>query len=143
MQLGGINATLIWYWSRRLNTDVVHWALKLSKISKAGCSLPSFKSLLFSLTYGKINKAAKDYLRGQFREWYALQVCSQIKGETDTKPVDLRLSIIKPLSAKWIVSMYEYIKSNPALVSNGFKEAGIVHLMNTIYIYIYIYIIIQ
>ena len=72
-----------------------------------------------------INKAAKDFLRGKFREWYALQVCSQIKGETETKPVDLRLSIIKPLCAKWIVSLYEYIKSNPALVSNGFKEAGI------------------
>ena len=71
-----------------------------------------------------INKAAKDFLRGQFREWYALQVCSQIKGETGTKPVDLRLSIIKPLCAKWIVSMYEHIKSNLALVSNGFKEAG-------------------
>ena len=72
-----------------------------------------------------INKTAKDFLQGQFREWYALQVCSQIKGETETKPVDLRLSIIKPLCAKWIVSIYEHIKSNPALVSNGFKEAGI------------------
>ena len=72
-----------------------------------------------------INKAAKDFLRSKFREWYAQQVCSQIKGETETKPVDLRLSVIKPLGAKWIVSLYEYIKSNPTLVRNGFKEAGI------------------
>ena len=56
------------------------------------------------------------------REWNALQVCWEIKGETETKPVDLRLSIIKPLCAKWIVSLYEYIKRNPALVSNGFKH---------------------
>ena len=40
-----------------------------------------------------INKAAKDFLRGKFREWYALQVCSQIKGETETEPVDLRLAL--------------------------------------------------
>ena len=72
-----------------------------------------------------INRAAKDFLHGKFREWYALQVCSQIKGETETEPVDLRLSLIKPLCAKWIVSLYEYIKNNPALVSNGFKQAEI------------------
>ena len=28
-----------------------------------------------------INKAAKYFLHGKFREWYALQVCSQIKEE--------------------------------------------------------------
>ena len=79
-----------------------------------------------------INKAAKDFLRGKFREWYALQVCSQINGETETKPVDLRLSIIKPLCAKWIVSLYEHIRSNPALVINGFKEAGILDCISSI-----------
>ena len=68
---------------------------------------------------------AKYFLRGKFREWYALQVCSQIKGEIETEPVDLRLGLIKPLCAKWIVSLYEYIKNNPALVGNGFKQAGI------------------
>ena len=30
---------------------------------------------------------------------------------------------MKPLSAGWIVSLYDYIKSK---VKNGFKEAGIV-----------------
>ena len=37
-----------------------------------------------------INKTEKDFLYSKFREWYALKVCSQIKGETETKPVDLR-----------------------------------------------------
>jgi len=28
-----------------------------------------------------VNKAAKDFLLGQFREWYAKQVCCQIDGQ--------------------------------------------------------------
>jgi len=68
-----------------------------------------------------VNKEAKDFLCGQFREWYAKQVCSQLDGNNI---VDLRLSILKPLGAAWIDSMRKYITNNPTLVINGFKEAG-------------------
>ena len=64
----------------------------------------------------------KIFLRGQFREWYAKQVCSQLDRQN---AVDLRLSVLKPLGAAWINSMHAYITNNPSLVINGFKEAGI------------------
>ena len=48
-----------------------------------------------------VNKAAKDFLRDQFREWYAKQVCMQLQ-EGEIKTVDLRLSLLKPLGAGWI-----------------------------------------
>ena len=45
--------------------------------------------------------------------------------EHKNKPVDLWLSILKPLSAKWIESLHKYILDNPSIVINGFKTAGI------------------
>ena len=78
-----------------------------------------------------VNKAAKDFLRGQFREWYAKQVCMQLK-ESENKAVDLRLSILKPLGAEWINLMHKYIQNNPTIVKNGFKAAGILECLSQV-----------
>ena len=72
-----------------------------------------------------VNKAAKDYLRSQFRQWYAKELCSQLDGHAENKTVDLRLSVLKPLGAAWIVSLHKYITDSPSIVKNGFKAAGI------------------
>lgn len=72
-----------------------------------------------------VNKAAKEFLRAQFQEWYALQIKHQLQSNTE-EPLHLRLSVVKPLGAKWMVDLYCYIKSKPEIVCNGFKAAGIV-----------------
>jgi hypothetical protein len=72
-----------------------------------------------------INKVAKDYLRKQFQQWYSEQVCKQLKGEIQKSKIDLSLSVMKPLGAKWLLSLYEYLKVNPSLFINGYNEAGI------------------
>ena len=72
-----------------------------------------------------VNKAAKEFLRRSFQTWYALQVCSQLEGKTLKAPVDLRLSVMKPLGAKWLVDLFDYLKGKPDIIKNGFKEAGI------------------
>ena len=72
-----------------------------------------------------VNRSAKEFLRNEFQEWYAQQVCAQLQGKVDKKPVDLRLSIVKPLGAKWMVNFYNYIQTKPDVVKNGFREAGI------------------
>ena len=72
-----------------------------------------------------INKAAKEFLRTEFKEWYAQELCSQLNEGKATEAIDLKLSVIKPLGAKWMVALHDHIKSNPDLVKNGFKEAGI------------------
>jgi hypothetical protein len=72
-----------------------------------------------------INKAAKEYLRNQFQQWYSEQVCKQLKEESQTSKVDLSLSVMKPLGAKWLISLYEYLRDNPSLSINGYKEAGL------------------
>ena len=72
-----------------------------------------------------VNKAAKEFLRRQFHEWYAKQICSHLQGKTTDPPTDLRLSIVKPLGAKWMVDLFNYIKQKPEIVCNGFREAGL------------------
>ena len=49
-----------------------------------------------------INKPVKEFLRRKFQEWYASQIASQL--EADTQQVDMYLSIMKPLCAKWLYS---------------------------------------
>ena len=74
-----------------------------------------------------VNKAAKEFLRGQFQEWYSEQICQQLqKGcESAPHPVDLRMSIVKPLGGKWMISLYDYMKSKPDIIKNGFHHAGL------------------
>ena len=69
------------------------------------------------------NRSAKSFLQNQFQTWYAKEVCSQLQGHTESKHVDLKLSAVQ--LAKWIKSCYDYIKSNPDIIQNGFREAGI------------------
>ncbi len=68
-----------------------------------------------------MNKAAKEFLRRQFHDWYAKQICEHLNDDTPVRPVDLRLSV----RAKWMISLYDYLK---ALV-NAFKGAGIVYYL--------------
>lgn len=55
-----------------------------------------------------INIPAKDFWRNQFQEWYAVQVCQKLKGDKAVQPVDLKLSVMKPLSAKWMIKLYDH-----------------------------------
>ena len=72
-----------------------------------------------------INKAFKDHMKASFQTWYAQQVCLQLQQKQLHKTVDLRLSVVKPLSANWIMAAFAHVQSNAELVKNGFHEAGI------------------
>ena len=39
--------------------------------------------------------------------------------------VDLRMTTMKELGARWLVSACDHIRSHPDIVTNGFKKAGI------------------
>ena len=52
-----------------------------------------------------VNKAVKNFLRQQFHMWYAEQVCEQLPKNRDDETVDLKLSIVKPLGASWIIKV--------------------------------------
>ena len=59
------------------------------------------------------NKAAKELLHGKFQEWYAMQIFNRHQGKVDKKPVDHRLSKVKPLGTRWMVNLHDYLKARP------------------------------
>lgn len=44
-----------------------------------------------------VNKAAKNYLRNSFQEWYASQIKSRFDSSEEIQPINLSMSIVKPL----------------------------------------------
>lgn len=71
-----------------------------------------------------VNKPAKDYMRSKFQEWYSNQIKQQLEMEAHEE-VDTILSVMKPIVSQWTIDMYNYFKSNPSIIVNGFNEAGI------------------
>ena len=84
-------------------------------------------------TYGFISKkVVEDSMKNLFQHWYSEQVMKEIKSEMLLKlmilfppKIDLSLTAMKPLSAKWLVQTHKYLCRNPDFIKNGFKEAGI------------------
>ena len=74
-----------------------------------------------------VNKPLKDNLRSKFQSWYSEKVSKQM--DSAKKPediqVDMKLSVMKPISARWIVSVYDYLRSESGIVCGVFVEAGI------------------
>jgi hypothetical protein len=79
-----------------------------------------------------VNKSIKDFLKNKFQSWYADGIVYQLKdidGDciSTMQPVDLRMSVSKPLGAKWLIEAFKYIKSHPSIITNGYNKAGITH----------------
>ena len=71
-----------------------------------------------------VNKSDEAFLRQQFQEWYAQEICRQMNGE-EIGPVDLKLSVMKPLGVQWMIKLFDYLKLNLDIIQNGFKGVGI------------------
>ena len=72
-----------------------------------------------------VNRAAKQFLRNKFENWYADQIIAQKDVGKEIQPVDMRMSIVKPVSAKWMIDLYDYVLAHPLIIKNGFKNVGI------------------
>ena len=80
-----------------------------------------------------VNKSCKDFIKSKFVDWYSVKLLiSLYEDETseDAATNDFRLSVTKPLGAQWLMSFYDYIRSKPTVVSNGFRAAGISDHLN-------------
>ena len=51
--------------------------------------------------------------------------------------IDVRMSVVKPLSAKWMIRLYDYMRSNPDIIANGFSPAGITFDDRCLYVIIH------
>ena len=80
----------------------------------------------FQLLDITVNKPAKSFIKDKYNMWYTEQVAKQLEGKAPADvEVSLNLSEIKPLHAKWIYEMYEYLWGRSDLVLNGFESAGV------------------
>ena len=75
-----------------------------------------------------VNKPVKDFFRKEFSKWYADKVV-----EGNSTIVDMRLTIMKPLSAQLMIQFYNYMKKNPNIVQNGFRLVGVNEILTCIH----------
>lgn len=75
-----------------------------------------------------VNKPAKDFMKRQFKNWYGEMICKQLEDKVEEE-VDMRLSVMKPLSARWLIDMHKYFVDHPSIIVNGFHNAGIVDVL--------------
>ena len=76
-----------------------------------------------------VNGEAKKFLSKKFPLWYSKQIieCFQKGKSIEQIKVELKLSILKPLHAKWIMELYNYLTSAEmrGIVLDGWRRAGI------------------
>ena len=76
-----------------------------------------------------VNKFVKDFMKGKFNTWFSRQISLGLENdvELDDIGVDYRLSVLKPLHAKWLVELYNHMSTDEGeeIVANSWKKAGI------------------
>lgn len=75
------------------------------------------------------NKAAKDFLRDRFRQWYAEEVEKQVQAgaEAATVNVNMGMPVMKEAGAKWLTALYD--KLTKSIIVNGLKKVGLVDVV--------------
>ena len=74
--------------------------------------VPNNHKNLFQPLDISVKKRAKCFIADKYQDWYAEKVLQQLNrgvAAHDVK-VDVQLSIMKPLHAKWITEMYHHLK---------------------------------
>ena len=79
-----------------------------------------------------VNKPCKDLLKNEAQTWNSDQIAEQIKeGKLPHEiKVGTQLTVVKPLHAKWVTKFYDYIRSKPDIVKNGWVKSGITEHVN-------------
>ena len=81
-----------------------------------------------------VNREAKRFLKRKFVDWYSKQVSDQLtKGKSlESVQVPLKLSIMKPLHAGWLVEFYNFMTSfeGKKYIESGWRTSGITDAIN-------------
>ena len=108
-------------------TDKIFKVLKDNHILVT--KVPANMTHLFQPLDLTFNKAAKDYTKQKFSDWFTRQINTGLENgqELDYIEIDYRLSVLKPLHSKWLTSFYNYMTTTKGqeVISNGWKRSGI------------------
>ena len=74
------------------------------------------------------DKAAKDFLRENFRHWYAQEVETQLQAGTaeNAIKINMGMAVMEEVGAKWLTALYDKFRADTSIVTNGFKNVGII-----------------
>ena len=108
-------------------TDPVLAKLKESHIKLV--RVPPNMTHLFQPLDMTVNGSAKSYLKRQFTEWFSSKISDELDSGKELEHIEIKLhlSVLKPLHAKWLVDLYNYLTSQKGqeIIENGWKSAGI------------------
>lgn len=73
------------------------------------------------------NAQLKEEVKREFSQWYANCVQKQLAKGVDINKVDidLKLSVIKPIHATWLINAFKKIEANHECVKNGWYKSGL------------------
>ena len=121
LRRGNQKALLIFDVFRGQATDKIFKVLKYNHIFVT--KVPANMSHLFQPLDLTFKKAAKDYTKRKFSDWFTCQINTGLENgqELDNIEIDNRLSVMKPLHAKWLIPFYNYMTTTKGqeVISNG------------------------
>lgn len=102
---------------------------KLAAMNIEVVSVPANMTHFFQPLDLTVNREAKKFMKDQFTAWYSAQIHTQLDSGValDDVDVDMCLSVLKPIHATWLVSMFNHLSSSEGRISiaKGWKKAGI------------------
>ena len=76
-----------------------------------------------------VNKVAKDFMEKKFSEWFSRQISIGLGNgqELEDIQIDYRLSVLKPMHAKWLISFYDFMSSpkGKVVIARGWRKSEI------------------
>ena len=125
-------ALLIWDVFRGQMTEAVKKALISQNIEVV--YVPANMTHFFQPLDLTVNGSGKKLMKKEFITYYSDAIKRMMDSGTalEDMEVDLRLSVIKPLHAQWLVNTYNYFSSEKGrrVIARGWKKAGIAGLLD-------------
>lgn len=81
-----------------------------------------------------INGMAKKFLNAKFSDWYSGQITQQLKDGVPAHNVkiDLTLTKMKPVHARWLIGLYDYLRNQREVIIESFTKAGITEALKMV-----------
>lgn len=80
-----------------------------------------------------VNKEFKGALKKEFHKWYADSILDKMSEKSDDESVvssiNLKLSVLKPVHAQWLVRAIDSITARKELLVKSFETTGILNVI--------------
>ena len=107
---------------------------KLHSLNIQHIPVPANMTHLFQPLDLSVNGSAKKFMRKAFTKYYSTAVKEQLDSgkALDDISVDLRLTVMKPLHAQWLVDMYNYFTTERGqqIIMAGWAKSSMLGLID-------------